>query len=415
LLFGNTMIEGNDLGIFFYIGGWILVGIFFTFTANQDIKDLLEFYLPYELMAILFLTLQFAYLHKKFDFNALETENVLNTPQTYEFLQFKSLKKKKVIKAIIYIALFFGAMTLINFLFNGVITPYFGEIDFINNYSIGSYLVLQVTRMVIIEELVFRGLIIAATVIGFTKLLNLTKMSKENSNKIAIIMAVLFSSILFGFLHKFHYNDSTIPLITLSILGILCAILTIKFGIWAAIILHMINNVMAAFTLDQTMFSGNMSLLTGVLNWTFVVVMILFFLGLFIIYFIMRKLDCDLLVFNYASLSFIAFFIIGFYTNNLIKSEYINNLIYFEHFHLILFLPAFYIYFRNKFSQKKLYSLIVGCSLGFFVSDYFDIIQQSLLQLVYTTIYVLIAAFIYTSINLYLSSQSKKIRTAMEL
>ncbi|MGQ4876696.1 MAG: CPBP family intramembrane glutamic endopeptidase [Promethearchaeia archaeon] len=382
----NITIEGNDIGIFMYFIALITIGILFSFSANPIIKHILDFYITFDLMALCFVFIQFSFFYKKYD------GQDYNSGFSYKFLNFNEYSWSDFYKGLAYIGISFVLLllvaTFISFLPGANI--YHGGIEnFINSYNTNTLFLIQL-RTIITEELVFRGLIFSVIFI----FLNLILKFGEN---IAVITSVIASSLFFSLIHYFRYGNNLQAIIYLFFLGVFCAILTVKFGIWAGIFLHIINNFFAIYGGSLILYSIDLA---------FIILFGALIIFILVVFLIAKRILGNTFYFEYFSIFFILSFIIGFFTNGLIKSEDWGNL-YFEHFHSILFVPAI-MFFKNKFENSKLTSITLGAILGIFISDYFDIINMSLIELGYTLLYIAHFIMFYSIINLIIKRKKGK-------
>ena len=301
-------------------------------------------------MAIGYIVLHFTYIHKTFK------------GRTYETFEFKALDGKTYLSALGYIGIFVAILIFTNFCLT--IIP--GSID------LDVFILLQVSRTILTEELVFRGLALTVFLIMFNKIFKLDM-------KISIIASIAISSLIFGGLHYFKFAQMELgqveivtSVIFLSVLGILCGILKVKFGLWAAMLLHIINNIIAIF-------SGGVFISLQDNSVSSLFLRILFFLIIAVVsYLFVMKYRGGAFNFGYFGVSLIASFIFGFYTNGMFSVNFAKI----EHYHLIIFLPILYYIFRNKFHERKrAISIMVGFLFGLFVSDYVDFINQPLPEL----------------------------------
>ncbi len=378
----NKVIEGTDLGIFLYLLGWIIVGIVFTFTTNTTIQHILNFYLYYDIIALCFIVVHFGYNHKR------------HSSSNYKFLSFEYFGSEDLVRGLAYVGACFVVLIVVNFVLGFLFT--LAQISFINVYNTNTHVLLSVSRTILAEELVFRGLILTCVVIFCREILRL----KESILK---IIAIVISGVAFGLLHYFRYVKPLAdsqgfslslfqPIFYLSILGLLCGYLAIKEGLWAAILLHVFNNLVAIY-------GGNLSNFGIIFSLDTIIVLIFFLLIIVITYLIITRMKDDLFYFHYFAVSTVLFFVIGFYTNELISSENFGGL-YFEHFHAILFVPFIYLLFRNRYRQGKVYSFLFGVCFGLFISDYLDIISLNNYQIGFTVLYLIyfFIAFLFTYI-----------------
>ena len=406
----NQSIEGTDLGIILYFIGFFLIGTLFWFTQDPILKELLDFYTYFDIMAVAFVIVHITLNHKNYDYsnipllnNALNNENtdlssiINDDKQKYTFLNFKCLKGKDIAIGIAYVFLGLIILIIANFLINLSFMLIQGGVDivtFVNTYTFGVNVILQVTRTILIEEMVYRGLILSLMIIFFNSAL---KIRKNISN----LIGILISGITFGFIHIFRYGIDLRPILYLMVLGGVCAILTLNRGIWSAMLLHIINNLIASY-------SGQLKTFVMIIDMSIIVLLIFLIIGILFVYLISIKIKQFMVHFGYCSVFMIIFFVIGFFTNGLIKSDDFGGF-YFEHFHIILFVPIIFILFKERFStNKKLYSILIGSILGLFISDYLDIINLSLEQLTLTFFYIINFIVVYALLSYYLYFRSHK-------
>ncbi len=377
----NRVIEGNDLGIFLFFAGWFITGMLFTFSSNPIINQILNFYVFYDLMALGFVLIHFSYSHK------------LHSDEDYKFMHFKDFTGQDVFRGIGYVGLAFGILLISNFVINMSFVFLASQFDLIEEYTTTTNVILQVSRTIMTEELVFRGFILLLTMIFCMEICKL-------DTKIASAFAILISGVSFGLIHYFRYGADYAALISLMVLGFLCAFLTIKEGLWAAIVLHVVNNLVAIF----------IGCLKGEflqLNFASFIYIFALLLAIVAIYVVVASIQDDYFIFQYFAIAMILFFIIGYYTNGLVRSEDFGGL-YFEHFHVILFIPGVRLAFKNRCQDGKLYSAIIGCCLGFFISDFMDIINLSATQWLITLIYAGVALVAYGFIHMIVKINKKE-------
>lgn len=367
--FDNKEIEGDEIGIFWYGFMWVTFVLLFAFSNEKVINEIMKFYIYFDIVALIFIIIFVSFLRKT------HSENQRS------FLEFKSFNRRDFGNAICFSVIFFVLLLIINFLLNLVIVP--GKLEFLE-YNAFTYLFLQLSRTIIVEELVFRGALFSFLYFFFTAFLKLTE-------KRSIILSIIISSVLFGAYHYFAYSDQYFsvlyPIIYLSFLGLFCAILKVQYGLWAAILLHTINNVIAFF-------SGNLVGLEIQLSFNITnIITILVFIFIFILVFSYLK-RINTLSYPYFIISFISFFIVGTFINGIINLESIG--LYFEQFHLIFLLPFFYEFLKKKVKLEKLHVLISGAFIGLILSDMPDLIRLNLLKIVCSVLYFLFFLYIFS-------------------
>lgn len=389
----DRYIEGVDIALLMYAVGWLSVGIIFTFTTNEVIKYLLEFYRDYDLIAVFFAVIHLNYSTK------------LHSDENYRFLKFRETNSKTVILGILMVGICIVFLVGFNEVLRQSLQVVMGQVDFINEYDVNTHIILSVFRIIGTEELVFRGFALIVVYIISHKIL--IYFGASEGEKVSIILAIIIAGTYFGGIHIFRYYEidplsgnlsiNTVQsIIYLIVLGVLCAILTIKVGLWAAILLHTANNILSLYAGLIIDFGMEFS--------PFVIVVIgIFVFAIITVYKTLITIRDDLFYFPHFAFSAILAFIIGFYTNSILSREMFGGL-YFEHFHWILFAPAIYIIFKhktdngkltNKMNNGKAYSTLIGVCIGLFISDYLDILALSTEELFLTILYITFAVMSY--------------------
>ena len=384
----NDAIEGNDVGICFYFEGWLLIGVIFMFALDPALLGIINYYMTFDIFCLLFVLLHLFYLRKK------------HTDKNYKFLRSKDLTKREVFKATIYILIFLVIIGFVGFLCGALFIS--GNMK---THGDSSYYLLYITRYVFTEELFFRGLILFSILVFFQIILRVNKdpssleeVSYVWRKKICSVAAVILSSVIFMGFHYTAYEENPGALITIFLLGILCGILALRFGIWASMVLHLGNNILAYVFYYSTNFN---TVDSGLLLLPF------FFLIAFIsLFLLVRKINYRKFMFDYFATAFVLFFIFGFYTNGLLKSSWLFG-IYFEHYHFILLLPGIYILFRYKFNNVKLYSLLLGVCAGLFISDLRDIVSLNGAQISTTLRYFIVFLIVYIFIGIFVKLKNR--------
>ena len=376
----NDVIEGTDIAILFALCGWFFIGIMFQFSTNETIIYILDFYDYFNYGALAYIALHFFYVHKQ------------HSDPEYKWLNFKSLKSNDILRGLLFTGLCFGILLLLSTMFT--ITFWSGKFDFINTYNMTTDVILQISRTIPTEELVWRGLGMMLLIPLFSRVIGL----KDN---ISNLIAIIITGLSFGLMHYFRYGFNYPALLSLCTLGFLCGYLALYHGLWAAMLLHVINNLVAAF-------SGSFFEFNAVFNSYMIVGIILLIITILVVYWLVKLNKEDRFNFIYFTLSSIIFFIIAFMTNGIIKSEDFNGL-YFEHFHLIFFIPLIYLICKYSFSNSQdFYSILIGICVGFFISDYYDIINQDPIQWTWTVLYGFQSMIFYFFINMYYTTINKK-------
>ncbi|MGQ4876066.1 MAG: CPBP family intramembrane glutamic endopeptidase, partial [Promethearchaeia archaeon] len=245
--FDKLEIEGDDLGIFFYLLGFATIGVLFSFTQNNVLKNLINFYIYYDILAICYIMLHFFYVHKFYFRNDLQYISGLQIEphEKYSFLNFKKLDIAEISyglgASIIFLLLLIVIDRVLNASYSTIQTQ--GSLFNINEFTPGTYIILMLGRLVITEELVYRGLILTIVFLLFSKIFRIPE-------KISMVFAIMVQAVMFGLIHYFRYQDDphfTVIIIYLICLGLFCGILKAKYGLWSAILLHSLNNLLAVF------------------------------------------------------------------------------------------------------------------------------------------------------------------------
>ncbi len=387
-------IEADYLGIILYFAGWLTIGMWFTFSTNKTIKHILDFYRTYDIFALAFVILHFTYTHAKFKDEVADIKELHNIDiefKDYGF-RFKEFKIKDLFRGFFYIFLVcLPILILINvvlYSLYGFTSPeggqtISGQMEIINEYNINTHVILQISRFILTEELVFRGFALLLPYIVFKEIF-------KQSEKISNIFAIILSSLLFGLVHIFRYGYNLHAILFLIFLGLMCAVLAVKEGLWAAILLHIVNNMVSIFGGQYRDFGIKFDTVA-------ITVIMILCISVITILLLVSKISDDLFIFSYFGAFLILFFIIGFYSNGMVKSEDFNGA-YFEHFHIILFVPGIILLFRNKMKNGKLFSILIGMCIGLFISDYFDILNLTNHEIGLTIIYLIVAIPLYAII-----------------
>lgn len=233
----KTRREGDDLAIYFYGFGWIFFGISFIFTQDVFFIDAMNFYVFFDVLALIFI---FTYFYQK-------DEHKFDFPDPKPF-----------VGSLILVLLGMVAIYFIG-LFLSLLFPYGIEAQgemFEGNVL--QYILFQVFRSIPVEELAFRGLAIDLFVIPLTKFSNmlqksevvqesegLQKFFENSSRKLIWAIAIIITSLFFGFYHIFRY-DRWDAVIYLFLLGIILGFLRYTYGIFSSILLHVANNLIFA-------------------------------------------------------------------------------------------------------------------------------------------------------------------------
>ncbi len=390
----DKVIEGNDLAISIYLISWLTVGLLYSFTSNPDIKNILDFYVRLDAIAIIFIVLYLFYSRRR------------HTDSDREWLDMDSYEGIDFFEALVVVFVLIGFLLLI-----GLIIPkniYFGSLSgtFIDEYNFGTYLLLMLTRNIVVEEFVFRGAIIFVVIVLFDKMSSVPKWLGK-------FTAILISGLSFGLYHMFVYGKNLGPLIYLSFLGFFCAFLTLRYGLWAGILLHEINNLIAAFW-GIFIFSGSYEAFFAdtVLNIGLIFQAIIYLFLFIVRVLLVKKFDSGY-IFGIFVITLIGAFIFGFYTNGLIRSEDVGGL-YFQHFHIILFAPLVYFLFKKtELENEALLAITMGFIFGLFISDMADILNQTPKDIWYSGFYALISLQLLVSIKII--NESKKIKEFREM
>jgi membrane protease YdiL (CAAX protease family) len=222
--------RGDDLGIFVYGISWAYFGAILVILQDPQLENAMKTYIYFDILCVLFIMLHlWRSKNKKID---LPTRS----------MWIRALPTIAVLMSVLYIA-----SLIIRAMFSAQLysTP-----EFIFEYF----------RIIPTEELAFRGLGIEIFL-----LLDERSGSKErtmkgaslkdliNEHKVFYIGAIA-SSILFGSLHYRAYPHQTIPLIYLTLLGFCLAFLRFKYGLFACLMLHAVNNLYASAVLAIILF-----------------------------------------------------------------------------------------------------------------------------------------------------------------
>jgi len=247
--------RGNHLGIFIYISLYLFALLPFNFSNHPYISLVMNFYIFFDILAILYIILFFYKERKTREF---ELKQLFKFPSALE-LFFMAL----------FVGICYGCFKLI-YIFT---LPFLANI-FTEDLWIEIFFLI---RVVPVEEIVFRGLglflLIETLNITFNKErykeVIIIKSKKTTTkfdriNKIIWYISIIIIGIVFGFYHFFRfYNEYTfpyyeiisngelirlhisVPIMYISILGLLLGICQMKFGLTGAMGLHFINNFFA--------------------------------------------------------------------------------------------------------------------------------------------------------------------------
>lgn len=256
----ETRFKSNNIGKIFYLISWFLVVL--TYVIRRDssfFEDANLFYLYFDIMAILFIFMRADSSYIIF------TEN--NEENTRMF-HFEKDDKPRIMD--MFSGMFFGSLALLLFVFiwDYWVYPFFPITTAQLDPAIDE-MVFQIFRTIPNEEMVFRGF--AFTLI-ISVLFAIFKMKNQRLDKGFVmkyltiwILAIIFLGILFGVYHIPSYYDSDyypyfvifqeggtlylqnifVPVLYLSILGIITGIFYMRYGLIPALYIHVINNLWA--------------------------------------------------------------------------------------------------------------------------------------------------------------------------
>jgi membrane protease YdiL (CAAX protease family) len=227
--------RGDDLGIVLYGFFIFYFGAIMVLTQDTNVENAMYFYLPFDLCCILFFV-----LHRR------------NSPSK----QVRLPTKMMWIKSLPIILIMLLLLYIISYSFYLA----FPAQMYAGNVADVQYLLFGYLRIVPIEEVAFRGLGIEIFLLfeprdkAFMKKGKKTASELINENKY-FIAGMIASSILFGTLHFRAYPGQVAPLIYLIILGFMLAFLRFKYGLFASMFLHALNNAFASGMIVAMLFA----------------------------------------------------------------------------------------------------------------------------------------------------------------
>jgi len=228
--------RGDDLGIIAYSLFWMYFVTILVLTQDLAVALAQQFYIWFDLLCIIFLVLHL--WKKKSRHVPGKTDFSLPT----KIMWIKVIPLVCILLLVLYISsVFIFAMFPQMSTTNASTST--TSLDF-------QYLLYGYLRIVPTEELAFRGLgielfLLLEPVQLVTTSFHNSAIEQIKQNKYFITGAIS-SSFLFGLLHFRAYPDVIGPLIYLIILGFMLAFLRFKYGLFAAMMLHALNNLFAS-------------------------------------------------------------------------------------------------------------------------------------------------------------------------
>jgi len=230
----------DGIGIIYYIFAYSFIGLLFIFDPlYQNTND---FYSNFDFRSIFFILL-FFFTIKNVRFYQVELKYYLS-----HFLE--------------ALIISFGLFFILYGLWESIIFNLFSVIQ-IPKASILTY---QFVTTIPLEEMIFRGLYMNLIVLLLTKVfrLNIEEKNAKTKYYLAWIITTIFTGILFGLFHLPKYTTSFypnyllgadalfyyvlpifVPILYLSLLGIILGYIRFKYGLAFALLIHVLNNFIA--------------------------------------------------------------------------------------------------------------------------------------------------------------------------
>lgn len=257
----ETRYKSNNIGKIFYLISWFLVVLTFVIRQDQSFfQDANLFYLYFDIMAVIFIFMQvdssYIIFTEGHDFNT-------------KLFHFEKEDKKKIMD--ILSGMLIGSLILILFVFvwEYWVYPLFpietAQID------PNQEMIFQIFRTIPNEEMVFRGFAFSLFISLLFAIFGMKKSAINDKNfvfKYIVIwvVAIIFLGILFGVYHiPSYYSESyypffvmyeeggtiflqhiIVPVMYLSILGIIMGVIYMRYGLVPALFIHIINNLWAS-------------------------------------------------------------------------------------------------------------------------------------------------------------------------
>lgn len=230
--------KGDDLGVFIYITTWFFVILAFVISQDTKIIGVNSFYLFFDVICIIYMILYFM------------TKRMQEKKELFEFPDGYSL-----IFMIFYTIILYCIISIINVTVSPLIQTIYFEGDILKE-------IFMLIRVVPVEELVFRGMGFFIVIFILSKIFN----TEDNPKRETIIwyFTIVLIGIMFGLYHfpKFYKAETfpyfllnaqgtiievhiAYPILYLSLLGFVLGLCRKKYGLVSAMLLHLINNLVA--------------------------------------------------------------------------------------------------------------------------------------------------------------------------